>query len=235
MKLNEFINMSATARKKKINKIMESRFGLNIEFDKMSREKANKVLKMVNESIEKIRKSPKFHKSEKNPRYMELLMIKEGLSMLLNKASVSRGGSLITESEIGHAEVFLAAREVVDELQDMVEKVSRLQNERLPALKDTIRDRVGANEAETFVSSVGEILKQVVEQLAGARDSSDRAVLVLSGEETGQIDIEPNLDDDVDSKVDATADAGEEDFDDLGEPPADDIKSGMPAGGRERR
>lgn len=253
MKLDEFMSMSAVERIKRTSKIIESKFGYKINFDTLSEQRAKKILSLVNESIQKIRTTSKFHQSEKNPRYMELLMIRESIVDFLN---AKRKKSLY-ESEIGQAEVFLASKEIVDELQEMVEKVGRIQNEKLPALKNAIRDRIGAKEAESFVMSVNGALKQLVEQLVAARDESDKAVLALSGEEPPQVNIGPDeedfgdkmgSDDFSDDSSDDSSDADDsdksdikdygdlDDIDDLSFPGSKDKKeTSVSVSGRERR
>jgi hypothetical protein len=80
---------------------------------------------------------------------MELLMVREGLNRWLEENRV------LTEGEMGKSEAILAAKDMVDSIQDMIEDVSRMQNEQMPALIDTIRDQIGSEQAETFKSQVG--------------------------------------------------------------------------------
>ena len=141
MKLAEM----STKSTRKINKLMESRFGFAINFSNLTVEKAERLSETITANLDKIRHSVDLHTAERNPRYMELLTVKEGLSTWLEQHRQQ-----LVEGEVGNAEVLLAAKNMVDSIQDAIEKVGKMQNEQLPELLDSIRDQVGAEQAEGF-------------------------------------------------------------------------------------
>jgi hypothetical protein len=174
MKLSEM----STTSSKKINKLMESRFGFAINFNNLSVTKAEKLSETINANLNKIRHSTDFHSAERNPRYMELLTVRESLSAWLNEQR-----SQLNEGEVGNAEVLLAAKDMVDSVQDAIEKVGKMQNEQLPQLLDSIRDQIGSEQAESFKNAVGETLNTLMQNLQAAREGVDTGVRVLSGEQ----------------------------------------------------
>ena len=174
MKLSEMAQNSP----KKINKLMESRFGFQINFNKLTVAKAERLSETINANLNKIRHSSAFHTAERNPRYMELLTVREGLSAWLDQTRRQ-----INEGEVGNAEVLLAAKDMVDSVQDAIEKVGKMQNEQLPQLLDSIRDQIGSEQAESFKSAVGETLNTLMQNLQAAREGVDNGVRVLSGEQ----------------------------------------------------
>lgn len=174
MKLAEMQTKSA----KKMNKIMESRFGFAIDFSKLSVEKAERLSETINANINKIRTSTGFHSAERNPRYMELLTVRESLAQWISEQRTQ-----LNEGEVGNAEVLLAAKDILDSVQDTIEKVGKIQNEQLPQLLDSIRDQLGADQADAFKSSVGTTLETLMGQLQAAREGVDNGVRVLSGEQ----------------------------------------------------
>lgn len=177
MKLSEMAVTSA----KKINKVMESRFGFALDFNKMTVEKAERLSETISQNLNKIRHSVDFHTAERNPRYMELLTVQESLSAWLNE-----NRRQLTEGEVGNAEVLLAAKDMVDSVQDAIEKVGKMQNEQLPQLLDSIRDQIGSEQAEAFKNAVGETLNTLMQNLQAAREGVDNGVRVLSGEQVDQ-------------------------------------------------
>lgn len=177
MKLSEMAVTSA----KKINKVMESRFGFALDFNKMTVEKAERLSETIEANLHKIRHSVQLHTAERNPRYMELLTVKESLSAWLNE-----NRRQLTEGEVGNAEVLLAAKDMVDSVQDAIEKVGKMQNEQLPQLLDSIRDQIGSEQAEAFKGAVGETLNTLMQNLQAAREGVDNGVRVLSGEAVDQ-------------------------------------------------
>lgn len=179
MKLKD---MNAKPSTKKINAVMESRFGVKIDYNTLTLPKAYKLARGLTESLEQIKSSHGVHVAEKNPKYMELLMVREGIHswMAENKQR------LIFESEMGQAQAILAAKDMVDSIQDMLEEVSKMQNEQMPALLDTIRDQIGTEQAEQFKQSVGSLLASMVDQLGTARETADQAARALAGEQVAQ-------------------------------------------------
>jgi hypothetical protein len=177
MKLAEMAKTSA----KQINKLMESRFGFSIDYSKMSVEKAEKLGETISANLDKIRHSVDLHTAERNPRYMELLTVKENLSRWLEE-----NRQQLTEGEVGNAEVLLAAKDMVDSIQDSIEKVGKMQNEQLPQLLDSIRDQIGSEQAEGFKNAVGETLATLMTNLQSAREGVDNGVRILSGEQVEQ-------------------------------------------------
>ena len=174
MKLAEM----STKSTRKINKLMESRFGFAINFSNLTVEKAERLSETITANLDKIRHSVDLHTAERNPRYMELLTVKEGLSTWLEQHRQQ-----LTEGEVGNAEVLLAAKNMVDSIQDAIEKVGKMQNEQLPELLDSIRDQVGAEQAEGFKNAVGTTLETLMQNLQTAREGVDGGVRILTGEQ----------------------------------------------------
>ena len=174
MKLAEM----STKSTRKINKLMESRFGFAINFSNLTVEKAEKLSETIVANLDKIRHSVDLHTAERNPRYMELLTVKEGLSTWLEEHRQQ-----LVEGEVGNAEVLLAAKNMVDSIQDAIEKVGKMQNEQLPELLDSIRDQVGAEQADGFKNAVGTTLETLMQNLQTAREGVDGGVRILTGEQ----------------------------------------------------
>jgi hypothetical protein len=174
MKLND---MSPRATPKNMNKIFESRFGFTIDFNKLTLPRAQKMAHTIKENLMAIRRSHGIHSAEKNPKYMELLMVNEALSKWI------RSRTRLVEGELGQAEVILAAKSMVDTVQDMIEKVGKLQNEELPPLLDTIRDQLGTAQADSFKQAADQALSSLSQQLTTAREGLDQGARALAGED----------------------------------------------------
>ena len=174
MKLAEM----STKSTRKINKLMESRFGFAINFSNLTVEKAERLSETIIANLDKIRHSVDLHTAERNPRYMELLTVKEGLITWLEQHRQQ-----LVEGEVGNAEVLLAAKNMVDSIQDAIEKVGKMQNEQLPELLDSIRDQVGSEQAEGFKNAVGTTLETLMQNLQTAREGVDGGVRILTGEQ----------------------------------------------------
>jgi len=174
MKLSEMAVKSA----KKYNKLMESRFGFAINFNSLTVSKAEQLSETITANLNKIRHSVDLHTAERNPRYMELLTVRESINTWLEEQRRQ-----LNEGEVGSAEVLLAAKNMVDSVQDAIEKVGKMQNEQLPELLDSIRDQIGAEQADGFKNAVGETLATLMSNLQQAREGVDNGVRILSGEQ----------------------------------------------------
>ena len=174
MKLAEMSKTSA----KRTNKLLESRFGFAINFSNLTVEKAEKLSETITANLNKIRHSVDLHTAETNPRYMELLTVRESLSAWLDEQRTQ-----LNEGEVGNAEVLLAAKNMVDSIQDAIEKVGKMQNEQLPELLDSIRDQIGSEQADGFKNAVGSTLDTLMGNLQSAREGVDGGVRILTGEQ----------------------------------------------------
>lgn len=173
---------------KRFNKVMESRFGFAIDYDNLSPVKAQKMSFAIGEQLTKIRQSYGAHTAEQNPKYMEMLMVREGLDAWLaeNFDGEVEPQQQLTEGELETAEVVLAAKDMQDSVQAMVEDASKMLNEQLPPLLDTIRDQVGVAQGDQFRNTVAPALQTLLDQLNTARDTLDQATRTLSGEQTAE-------------------------------------------------
>jgi hypothetical protein len=175
MRLSE---MSNQPRAEKINKVVESRFGFKIDYANLTFKKAYGIVQGLNETLDRARRTHGVHTAEQNPKYMELFMVRESL----NRWMVENKQQLINESEMAKSEAILAAKDMVDSIQDMLEKIGKMQNEQLPALLDTIRDQIGDQQAESFKGAITPLLQQLSQTLQQGRETADSAARGLTGE-----------------------------------------------------
>lgn len=179
MRLTE---MSNKTNVKKINKVMESRFGFTIDYNNLTLPKAVGIARGITEGLNQLKRSHGSHTAERNPKYMEMFMVRESL----HRWMVENERRFIAESEMAKSEAILAAKDMVDSIQDMLEKISKMQNEQLPALLDTIRDQIGSEQAESFKGTVSPLLQNLAQTLQQGRESADGAARGLAGEQQDQ-------------------------------------------------
>jgi hypothetical protein len=90
---------------------------------------------------------------------------------------------VLTEGEIEQARVTMAARDLADSVQDIVEKISDMQNEKLPALVSAMKDQIGMDQANQFNETTKATLQQLLDSANGARDALDNASRGVYGAE----------------------------------------------------
>jgi len=122
----------------------------------------------------------------------------------------------LLEQEVEQAEIVIAAKSLVDELQDMIEQLGKMQNDELGAVVDQMSYQYGADKASAFNQAVASQLETLLASAKTAKEAVNNEVLVLTGEAPAQSDMAP-----ADSDLGTMDDDGE----DL-EAPADDLTGG---------
>lgn len=250
MKLQE---LAAPKPSKQIAKVFESYFGSRISFDRLTRNQTQMMLNKVRGVLGEHRSSTARHTSEKNPKYLQLVMMEQALASRLSEDIVPGGGGgatnpgqqssgsapgqttqpqpepptqapqdpklaaaikksaagqtltpdeqkmvagaamamaesrlrreyrILKESEIQQAQVVLAAQDLVDKMQDMVEEVSELQFKDLPALVESIKNQVGVDQAMQFNTDATGALAGLLQNLQGAKQQLEAALGVVTG------------------------------------------------------
>lgn len=138
----------------------------------------------------------------------------------------------LLETEVSQAEVMMAAKGFSQELQEMVEKIGRLQNEDLPPVTDQMRETYGLPSASAFQTQIYGALQTVMDALYTAKQQVDDAVsnMASTGQVTAKTDMDVPMDDMEDDQLDADMDAEAADLDDMGDEMADDFGSEEPLG-----
>jgi hypothetical protein len=265
-----------------LNGELQKVYNWSINLNEMNNDAASGVLKNMRMKIESIKNSSKSHYAEKNPKFMEALLVtkvletfieenyhNEMMGRKLKKAEMGRrekyvkgikkvagdfekrypgrseevmyatatkmaknesveeamdilrnvlngNSQVISESEYENAKAIMAARDMVDTIQDMVETLSAMTNEDLPALADVMRNEIGQQQADSFVAAVNSAVGPLLDTAKNSRAAIDAAARAAAGEsimnpvasadpvpaDTGLSDIPMPPD-----EVDATADA----------------------------
>lgn len=95
---------------------------------------------------------------------------------------------IVKESEVQQAQVTLAAQDLVDRVQGMLEDISEMQYKELPALVTSIRNDMGNEQASAFQQTVSDVLTQLLQGLQDGRADLESAMAVLTGQEVGLLD-----------------------------------------------
>lgn len=123
--------------------------------------------------------------AQRNPQNIDPKIAAELYKVVdqLNKKGLISESVQLTESSVGEAEVVLAAKDMVDRIQDMVETMGKMVNEELPALNETIRDTMSAEQADAFTASATEAINAALENIRDTKNALDAATRSLAGEE----------------------------------------------------
>lgn len=141
-------------------------------------------------------------------------------SVTLQRVLLSQLNAIL-EGDAASAEITMAARGIVDELQDIIEKLGKIQNDQLGPLADQMAYSHGADQSTTFKSSVDEAISGLLDNARSAKDAVNNAVLVLSGEQPATDTMAPSseeiggdmsddFEDDIEADIDTDVVGGDE-------------------------
>ena len=102
-------------------------------------------------------------------------------------AAENNTGNFLRESEIQQAQVVLAAQDMVDRVQKMLEDTTEMQFKELPALVDSIKNEVGMDQAAQFNADAAAALSGLVQNLQASKGQLEAALGVVTGQGGGAV------------------------------------------------
>ena len=114
-----------------------------------------------------------------NPEEQKLVT---SAAMMQAESRLRRAMRRLNESEVQQAQVGVAAQDMVDKMQGMLEDVSELQFKELPALVDSIKNQVGVDQAAQFNADATTALTGLLQNIQGAKQQLDAALNVVTGQ-----------------------------------------------------
>jgi hypothetical protein len=113
----------------------------------------------------------------------------------MNRIALTKEGkknrAMVSESEVQQAQVVLAAQDMIDRIQGMLEDISEMQFKDLPALANSIKNDMGTEQATQFQSAASAALTQLLTAVQSGKTELEGAQGVL----TGQSPTVPGADD----------------------------------------
>ena len=180
---------SAKHNVEKLNRILADSFNHEVDLSSMNMDSLNRMLNTTEAKMMAIKESDL--KYWENPQYNKLGLIQHQLKTYINEVAPTRTDgrkmkakteSVVMEDELEQAEVLLAAQELVDELQKMVEDIAEMQVQKLMPIVDAMKEQVGFEQAEAYNNAVDAALGALLDQSKAAKESVENATLAARGE-----------------------------------------------------
>lgn len=117
------------------------------------------------------------------------------------------------QDELEQAEVILASKQLVDEMQQIIEKLGKMQNDELGAIVDQMTYQKGADTAVAFNDAVSSSLENLLSLARETKEQMNNEVLKLQGEmpasdmASADDSIDDQMDDQDDEELDLPADS----------------------------
>ena len=172
MKLNDF------DKKDFARKALEENYKVSFDVSRMSIKDTKDMLKKVRGLALEAKQATNFHENQTSKSYMKLVFMEQALVSHYNKlASRPRPRIVFENEEVEKSQVVLAAQDLCDSIQKMLEEVGQMHVKELPALVDSIESEIGANESQSYneqvsaqLETLSSALKEAFTQLKAARD-----------------------------------------------------------------
>ena len=215
MKLTEFYNNKISTAKQALNE----HYSLPFNTKRMTVTETKSMLSRVRGLINETKSSAEFYQSQTSPSYMKLVFMEQALADHFNYLqSLPKARIVVENEEVEKSQVVLAAQDMVDQVQKMVEEVSDMLVKELPALTSGVQSEIGVNESETFSQQVTEALTALQAALTQSKGTLQSALNGITGQ-GGEMaadnafgDEAPEMSADMDMSADMAAPAGGEDF-----------------------
>ena len=212
---------SATHSVSKLNKVLEKTFGHSVDLAGMTTESLGRMWSATKTKMEAIKESDMTY--WENPQYNKLNLIQHQLSTYINEVAPARTDgkpmkkkikeSKLMEDELASAEVLLAAQELVDKLQKMVEDIAEMQVQELMPIVDAMKNEVGFDVAEQYNAAADAALAALLAQSKTAKEELENATLQAQGKPTNnaaptEMGMGMDMDMDMEPEMDMTDDFG---------------------------
>lgn len=167
MKLHDFEKKDYAA------KALEENYKMSFDVKKMSMADTKNMLKKVRSLALEAKQEPNFYKNQTGKSYMKLVFMEQALVKHFNYLATQPKPRIVFENEeVEKSQVVLAAQDLCDSIQKMLEDVGQMQVKELPALVDSIESEIGANESQSYNDQVSAQL----ETLAGALKEAFKSI-----------------------------------------------------------
>lgn len=206
-------------------KALKEHYNVPFNVRKMSYSQARDMLHKVRSLMTETKKSTGFYESQQNSAYLKLVFMEQALSKHFAEISLHKPRIVVENEEVEKSQVVLAAQDLVDQVQKMVEEVSDMLVKELPALTDSVQSEIGVNEGETFNQQASEALTSLQAALTQSQATLKTALNGITGQggteafdasgdmgnEMGaELDVEEPLPDGAEEEMDIGIEAPEE-------------------------
>lgn len=168
--------------KKFASKALKENFDFEFNPTKLNKNATQTMLAKVKKVIAETRQSAGFQKQQTNHSYLKLLFMEQALKDHYRELLAKHKSRIVFENEeVEKSQVILAAQDMVDSIQKMLENVGQMQVKELPALVSSIESEMDAQKAQIFNDSVSQQLTTLSKALKASYDGVKGSLNALTG------------------------------------------------------
>jgi hypothetical protein len=174
MKLTEFTTRNVQMRK--VLNILREQYKFTLDTNTLTRTKAKRLSEKATSKMKNC--------SDMNLR-IKYRLIAEAATIWHEAITSDIADKLsegLDDDAMEEAKVILAAKEISDKIQSMIEDAAKMQVQDLLPIVDAMKSEVGSAEASAFSSAADAALQGLVESLKTAKEEYDNAIAGAQGE-----------------------------------------------------
>ena len=206
MKLTELNNN----RRAYSTRVLTEQYEMPFNVDSMSMSSTRTMLAKVRGLMNESKQTPDYHNIQSSSSYMKLVFMEQALADHYTELrSHPRARIMVENEEVEKSQVVLAAQDMVDQIQKMLEDVGQMQVKELPALVSSIESEIGVNESQSYNDAVSAQLDTLSASLKESSSALKNALNSLTGQ-TVDAAFDAGADLGADAGMDADMDMGDE-------------------------
>jgi hypothetical protein len=180
MKLTDLDNKPVVTAKKALSQNYEMSFNTQ----KLGMVETSSMLNKVRNLIREAREAKTFYQDQSSPSYMKLVFMEQALSQHYATLKTTKpvGRIVVENEEVEKSQVVLAAQDMVDSMQKMLEDVSDMLVKELPALTTGISNEMGEEASQGFTQQASEALTQLQAAVTTAKTTLQGALGGITGQ-----------------------------------------------------
>lgn len=176
MILKEFTS-NGQSRLQKLTQALSENYDYDINLKKMTPGRAERIAEKARQKVEESK--------DVNAR-IKYNMIAESLELWMQANIQSELTDMVAEGlddeSMEEAKVILAARELSDKIQGMIEDAAKMQVQDLLPIVDAMKSELGTEEADAFSSAADAALANLVDTLKSSKEEYDNAIAAAQGQ-----------------------------------------------------
>jgi hypothetical protein len=176
------MNLNDLDKKNYARQALRENFEVNFQVDSLDKATTKRMLNKVTSLIKEAKQTTDFYKNSTSSTYMKLVFMEQALGERYQDLMNQPARIVVENEEVEKSQVILAAQDMIDTVQKMIEDISDMQVKELPALVSSIQSEIGANESSDFNNQVTEALSSLSTALQSSKATLQSALGVVTGQ-----------------------------------------------------
>ena len=165
----------------KLTKALAENYDYDLDLDGMTKARAERMVVKARQRVAENKDLGKRIKFAMIAESLELWM-QANVQSELTAFNLKEG---LDDESMEEAKVILAAKELSDKIQGMIEDAAKMQVQDLLPIVDAMKSEIGGAEADAFASAADAALGNLVQTLKSAKEEYDGAISAAQGETPG--------------------------------------------------